>query len=129
MTEPDWITLDLALAIHDEQLGEHGGAEGVRDQGLLESALARPRNGWAYGVTDICALAASVCHGIARNHPFIDGNKRTAYVAAETFLVLNGLQLTSSDAESVAAMLDLAAGEMTEEEFAAWLRDHTAQRG
>jgi len=129
VTEPGWITLDLALAIHDEQLGEHGGAEGVRDQGLLESALARPLNGWGYGVTDLCALAASVCHGIARNHPFIDGNKRTAYVAAETFLLLNGLLLTSSDAESVAAMLDLAAGEMTEQEFAAWLHDHTAPRG
>jgi death-on-curing protein len=129
MTEPDWITLDLALAVHDEQLAEHGGAEGVRDQGLLESALARPLNAWSYGVTDLCTLAASVCHGIARNHPFIDGNKRTAYVAAETFLLLNGVRLTSSDVESVAAMLDLAAGEMTEQEFAAWLRDHTAPRG
>jgi death-on-curing protein len=129
MTEPDWITLDLALAVHDEQLAEHGGAEGVRDQGLLESALARPLNAWGYGITDLCTLAASVCHGIVRNHPFVDGNKRTAYVAAETFLVLNGLLLTSSDAESVAAMLDLAAGEMTEEEFAAWLRDHTTPRG
>jgi len=129
MTEPDWITLDLALAIHDEQLGEHGGAEGVRDQGLLESALARPRNAWGYGTTDLSALAASLCYGIARNHPFIDGNKRTAYVATETFLLLNGLMLTSSDAESVAAMLDLAAGEMSEEDFAAWLRDDTAARG
>lgn len=129
MTEPDWITLDLALAIHDEQIAEHGGAEGVRDQGLLESALARPRNAWGYGATDLCSLAAVLCHGIARNHPFVDGNKRTAYVAGETFLILNGLLLESSDAESVAAMLDLAAGEMSEAEFAAWLRDHTVPRG
>jgi death on curing protein len=129
MAEPEWITPDLALAIHDEQIGEHGGAEGVRDIGLLESALARPRNAWSYGIEDICALAASLGHGVARNHPFVDGNKRTAYVAVETFLILNGRLLMASDAESVVAMLDLAAGAMTEEEFAAWLRDHTVQRG
>jgi len=129
MTEPEWIGADLARAIHEEQISEHGGAEGTRDVGLLESALARPRNAWGYGVTDLCALAASLGHGIARNHPFVDGNKRTAFVVVETFLVLNGLTLDVSDAEAVVAMLDLAAGEMGEEEFAAWLRDHTAPRG
>ena len=127
-TEPEWVTPDVALAIHEEQIAEHGGAEGVRDHGLLESALARPRNTWGYGVEDLCALAASLGHGIARNHPFVDGNKRTAFVAVETFLILNGLKLMASDAESVVAMLDLAAGEMTEEEFSGWLRDHTAPR-
>ena len=128
MTEPEWICVAVALAIHEEQIAEHGGGEGVRDAGLLESALARPRNAWGYGVTDLCALAASLGHGIARNHPFVDGNKRTAFVAVETFLILNGVELMAGDADCVVAMLDLAAGEMTEDEFAAWLRDHTAQR-
>ncbi|WP_372621721.1 type II toxin-antitoxin system death-on-curing family toxin [Falsiroseomonas sp.] len=126
MIEPEWITTDTALAIHEEQIGEHGGADGVRDHGLLDSALARPRSAWGYGVQDICALAAALGHGIARNHPFVDGNKRTAYVAMETFLLLNGVALLASDAESVVAMLDLAAGEMSEEEFADWLRTQTA---
>ena len=128
MTEPEWIGVAVALAIHEEQIAEHGGGEGVRDAGLLESALARPRNAWGYGVTDLCALAATLGHGIARNHPFVDGNKRTAFVAVETFLILNGVELAAGDADCVVAMLDLAAGEMTEAEFAAWLRDHTAPR-
>lgn len=126
--EPEWIGVALALAIHEEQIAEHGGAEGVRDIGLLESALARPRNAWGYGVADTCALAAALGHGIARNHPFLDGNKRTAFVVVETFLILNGVDLLADDALCVVAMLDLAAGEMTEEEFAGWLRDHTAPR-
>lgn len=128
MTEPEWIGAELALAIHEEQIAEHGGAEGLRDRGLLESALARPRNAWGHGVQDLCVLASALGHGIARNHPFVDGNKRTAFVAVETFLILNGLDLTATDAESVVAMLDLAAGEMSEAEFAAWLRDHTVAR-
>ena len=128
MPEPEWIGVETALAIHEEQIAEHGGGEGVRDRGLLESALARSRNAWGYGVTDLCALAAALGHGIARNHPFVDGNKRTAFVVVETFLILNGAELGASDAESVVAMLDLAAGEMTEDEFADWLRAHTAQR-
>lgn len=128
MTEPEWIGVAVALAIHEEQIAEHGGGEGVRDAGLLESALARPRNAWGYGITDLCALAAALGHGLARNHPFVDGNKRTAFVAVETFLILNGVELTAGDADCVVAMLDLAAGEMSEEEFAAWLRDHTAPR-
>ena len=128
MPEPEWVGVETALAIHEEQIGEHGGGEGVRDRGLLESAMARPRNAWGYGVTDLCALAATLGHGIARNHPFVDGNKRTAFVVVETFLILNGAELGASDAESVVAMLDLAAGEMAEDEFADWLRAHTAQR-
>ena len=128
MPVPDWIAADVALAIHDEQISEHGGAERARDLGLLESALAHPRNAWIYGADDICALAAALGHGIARNPPFVDGNKRTAYVVIETFLLLNGLALLASDAESVVAMLDLAAGEMPEDTFADWLRAHTARR-
>jgi death-on-curing protein len=129
MTEPAWIGLAVALAIHEEQIAEHGGVEGVRDAGLLESALARPRNAWGYGVTDLPALAAALGHGIARNHPFVDGNRRTAFVAVETFLLLNGIELVAGDADCVVAMLDLAAGEMTEAELAAWLADHTLRRG
>jgi death-on-curing protein len=128
-TDPEWIGPELAFAIHEEQIREHGGAAGLRDRGLLESALARSRHACTYGVTDLPVLAAALGHGIARNHPFVDGNKRTAFVAVETFLLLNGLALTAGDAECVVAMLDLAAGEMSEEEFAAWLRDHVRPRG
>lgn len=125
---PVWLTRDVVLAIHEEQLAEHGGGEGVRDLGLMESALARPQNLAAYGEPDIPALAAALGFGLARNHPFVDGNKRTAYVAVETFLVLNGLDLVAGDAECVVVMLDLAAGELPEEGFAAWLRDNTRPR-
>lgn len=116
------------LAIHEEQLAEHGGGEGVRDPGLLDSALARPLNLAAYGAPDLPALAASLGFGLARNHPFIDGNKRTAYVAVETFLILNGFDLTASDAECIVVMLDLAAGEISEDAFATWLRDNVRPR-
>jgi death-on-curing protein len=125
---PVWLTRDVVLAIHEEQLAEHGGGEGVRDLGLMESALARPQNLAAYGEPDIPALAAALGFGLARNHPFVDGNKRTAYVAVETFLVLNGLDLVAGDAECVVVMLDLAAGELPEEEFANWLQDNTRPR-
>jgi death on curing protein len=125
---PVWLTRDVVLAIHEEQLAEHGGGEGVRDLGLMESALARPQNLAAYGEPDIPALAAALGFGLARNHPFVDGNKRTAYVAVETFLVLNGLDLVAGDAECVVVMLDLVAGELPEEEFANWLQDNTRPR-
>lgn len=128
MTTPVWLTPDVVLAIHEEQLAEHGGGEGIRDIGLLESALARPQNLAACGHPDLPALAAALGTGIARNHPFIDGNKRTAYVAVETFLILNGLDLVAGDAECVVVMLDLAAGDLPEEGFAAWLRDTTQPR-
>ena len=123
-----WLDKRLILAIHDEQLREHGGAEGVRDEGLLESALARPLNAASYGEPDLAELAALYALGIARNHPFIDGNKRTAYVALELFLDLNGIDLTASDAESTVAMLDMAAGELTDEEFTLWVREHAQKR-
>jgi death-on-curing protein len=122
----DWLGLDFLLAVHDAQIAEHGGGEGVRDLGLLESALARPLNLAAYGEPDLAALAAALGFGIARNHPFVDGNKRTAYVAVETFLTLNGLLVTASDAECVVTFLALAAGELPEDSLAAWLRDHSA---
>ena len=117
-----WIDPAVVLAVHEEQLAEHGGAAGVRDAGLLESALARPRNLAHYGEPDLCELAAAYAFGLARNHPFIDGNKRSAFVATELFLVVNGWQLVASDADCVLIMLSLASGEIDEPTFAAWLR-------
>jgi death-on-curing protein len=119
-----WVATDVARAAHDEQLAEHGGVAGVRDDGLLESAMARPLNLAEYGEPDAAALAASYAWGIARNHPFADGNKRTAAVVAETFLVLNGFALLASDAELVVAILALAAGELAEDELTEWFREH-----
>ena len=121
-----WVALAVAEAAHAEQLAEHGGGEGVRDAGLLDSAMARPQNLATYGEPDLAALAAAYGFGIARNHPFIDSNKRTAAVVAETFLALNGYLLTASDAELVVAMLALAAGELSEDELADWFRGHIA---
>lgn len=119
-----WISLDVAIAAHAEQIAEHGGGEGIREAGLLESAMARPQNLALYGKPDLCELAASYAFGIARDHPFVDGNKRTAAVVSETFLVLNGGMLQASDAELVVAFIALAAGELSEDELTAWFRDH-----
>ena len=124
--EPEWLSLDLALAIHDRQLAEHGGPTGVRDQGMLESALARPLNQWTYGEGDLCALAAAYAYGIARNHPFADGNKRTAWVFARLFLRLNGQALSFAPREAIDIVLALAAGELSEDELADWFRQHLA---
>ncbi len=121
-----WIATEVALAAHAEQLAEHGGAEGVRDAGALESAMRRPRNLAEYGAPDLPALAAAYAYGIARNHPFSDGNKRTAAVVAETFLMLNTHALAASDAELVVAVIALAAGELSEDELADWFRTHLA---
>lgn len=123
MSEPVWIDLEVVLAIHDEQLAEHGGQPGVRDRGLLESALARPRNRFAHGEHSLARLAASYAFGISRNHPFLDGNKRTSLVVAELFLELNSLQLTATDAECVSTFLQLAAGNITEGALADWISD------
>jgi death-on-curing protein len=121
-----WVSEDSVLAIHDEQLAEHGGMAGLRDRSLLLSALARPQNLAAYGTPDVADLAASYAVGIARNHAFIDGNKRTALVvAAGVFLPLNGYKLTASDGETVRVMLSVADGSMPEEELASWFRTHT----
>ena len=119
-----WLGRKLILAIHDEQLAQHGGALGVRDDGLLDSALARPLNRAGYDEPDVAELAAVYAIAIARNHPFLDGNKRTAYVALETFLALNGCAFPVSDADAVVATLTMAAGEMNDEEFTAWVRDN-----
>jgi death on curing protein len=123
-----WLSRDLILAIHDEQIAEHGGSSGIRDNGLLEGALVRPLNRAAYSDPDIAELAALYAIGIARNHPFIDGNKRTAYVALETFLRLNGLRFPASDAECVVTMLRLAANDISDEHFTAWVRSHATGR-
>lgn len=122
----DWVFVErsVILAIHDEQLAEHGGLTGLRDEGGLNSALARPRNLIAYGTPDAAALAAAYAFGLARNHPLADGNKRTAYVAAELFLALNGFELTASDADSIVVFLRLAAGELDEAALADWFRRH-----
>jgi death-on-curing protein len=126
----EWTWLDPAVmsAVHDEQLAEHGGAAGLRDAGLLDSALARPRNLATYGDPEIAGLAAAYGYGIARNHPFIDGNKRTAFVAVELFLALNQADLVAADADCVVSMLDVAAGALDEAAFAAWIRTHLAPR-
>lgn len=121
--EPVWLLPAVVGAIHDEQIAEHGGGGGLRDAGLLESALDRPRNLLAYGTPDVAALAAALGHGIARNHPFVDGNKRTAFVAVELFLEINGYALIADDADCVMAMLRLAEGLIGEEEFAGWIRE------
>jgi len=119
-----WLLRETIEAIHDEQLAWHGGGEGIRDVGLLESAIDRPRNLAAYSDPDLASLAANLGHGIVKNHPFVDGSKRTAFVAVETFLLLNGAALTASDAECVLTMERLAAGGLGEEEFAAWIRQN-----
>jgi len=121
-----WVAVEVAMAAHAEQLAEHGGGEGVRDPGALESAMARPRNLAVYDDPDAADLAAAYAFGIARNHPFVDGNKRTAAVVSEAFLALNGEALAASDAELVVAFLALAAGELSEEEMADWFRQRLA---
>ena len=125
-----WVWLDRAVivAIHEMQLAEHGGLPGVRDAGLLDSALARAPNLEAYGAADVFLLASAYGWSISRNHPFIDGNKRTGFVAAELFLRLNGYLLEATDADCVVTMLGVAAGDVTEEAFAQWLRDHAIKR-
>jgi death-on-curing protein len=120
-----WLEKALVLAIHNRQIAEHGGSAGVRDEGLLESALARPQQSHAYGdpAPDLADLAAALAYGLARNHPFLDGNKRTAHVAYRTFLALNGAELVATDEEKYVAMLALAEGKLAERDFAAWLRE------
>ena len=123
-----WLHREIILAVHEHQLAEHGGAVGVRDQGLLESALARPENLVACGKPDIADLAAAYGYGISRNHAVVDGNKRTGFVATELFLELNGYALLADDVECVVTMLAVAGGEITEAEFASWIREHARKR-
>ena len=117
-----WVRADVVYAIHDAQLAEHGGPPGLRDEGALESALARPRNKAAYGKADAAALAAAYAFGLVRNHPFLDGNKRTCWVVARVFLADNGYGLQFDPADAVRTVEALAAGKMSEAELAGWLR-------
>ncbi len=127
-----WITKSSLLLLHGESVAEHGGSAGLRDEGLLDSALGRPQNLLAYADAatppDFAALAASYTVGLAKNHPFVDGNKRAAFLATGLFLYLNGYRLQASQTEATIAMLAVATGELTEDEFAAWLREHAARR-
>ena len=122
------LRLDLVLAIHDLQLVEHGGSAGLRDAGLLESALARPQNHAAYGDPDHAELGALYALGIARNHPFVDGNKRTAFAALFTFLDLNDLAFEPPEVDAAVTMLRMAAGEISDAEFIAWVGQHARPR-
>ena len=125
MREPQWLPLGLILAIHERQLAEHGGQAGIRDSALLESALARPLQLFSYGDPrpDLSALAAEYAFGLSRNHPFLDGNKRVAFVAYRVFLKWNGLDLNASREDLYRTQLALAAGELSKEDFAGWLRE------
>ncbi len=127
MSQWVWLREDVLYAVHDAQLAEHGGLTGVRDHGLFTSALARPQNAAAYESPDHAELAAAYGYGIARNHPFVDGNERTAFVAVELFLLLNGYELVANDTACVLTMLSVAAGELDEVAFAAWIRTHSAR--
>lgn len=124
--EPLWLDARDALAIHDRQIAEHGGISGVRDLNLLDSALSRPVNQWVYGVDDPAALASAYAFGVARNHPFADGNKRTAWVLARLFLALNGYKLKFETTEAIRTVIALAAGELSEDELTDWFRLHLA---
>jgi len=120
----EWLSVPIVLAIHDEQLVAHGGSGGVRDVALLESALNRPLNKWNYENAELPELAAAYAYGIARNHPFVDGNKRTSLLALYTFLGINGIDFVVPEADAAAIILSLAAGEVSEESLARWIRNN-----
>ena len=124
--QPVWVKLETVLRVHEASIAVHGGGSGIRDQGLLESAIQRPQNLWHYSSSkpDVVALAAVLAHGVVKNHPFVDGNKRTAWVLCRLLLKLNGCDLVADQADKSDAMLRLAAGECSETEFADWLRKH-----
>ena len=124
MTEPRWLDTTIVLDVHAEQLALFGGADGIRDLGLLESALARPINKFGYGETDLAVLAAAYAFGIARNHPFVDGNKRAAFASIIVFLGLNGVDFDVPPEQATAIILALAAGEVSEESLARWVKDN-----
>ena len=124
MSQPKWLASETVVAIHEAQLIEHGGGSGLRDLGMLESALERPRNKWAYDNADLASLAAAYGYAQAKNHPFVDGNKRTALMAIFTFLGLNDIDFDVPEAEFAAIILGLAAGEVSEESLARWIRDN-----
>ncbi|MBA3068475.1 MAG: type II toxin-antitoxin system death-on-curing family toxin [Hyphomonas sp.] len=127
MTRPKWLPEWLVYEVHEDQIAEHGGAAGVRDAGLLDSALARPLNAFAYGVEDIFDLAALYAAGVVKNHPFVDGNKRTGFILSELFLNANGWSLDAADDDVIASVLLLAGGEWDEQNYAAWLRENASR--
>ncbi|RZN28817.1 type II toxin-antitoxin system death-on-curing family toxin [Bradyrhizobium sp. Leo121] len=124
MSEPFWLTRQMIEAIHDEQLAIYGGASGLRDEGMLQSALDRPRNKWSYEHAELADMAAAYAFGIARNHPSVDGNKRDSLLALYTFLGVNGIDFDVPEAEAAAMILALAAGEVDEEGLTRWIRDN-----
>lgn len=125
MSDPVWVDLPEAMAIHEHMLAEHGGSTGLRDGGLLESALARPKQLLAYGDPDIFDLAAAYTSGIVLNHPFVDGNKRTGFVVGILFLELDGPAFNAPETDATRVVLDLAAGNLSDEDYAVWLRENT----
>jgi death on curing protein len=124
VTEPRWLALDEVLVIHERQLARFGGADGIRDTGALESGLSRPRNKWAYEQADLVELAAAYAFGLARNHPFVDGNKRVAFIAMMAFLRLNGVPFRPPQEDATVLMLELAAGRVSEDGLGRWIRDN-----
>lgn len=128
MKEPVWISSDLIIQIHAEQLAIFGGPPGIRDPGLLESALGRPRHRFVYGGCDLAELAAAYAFAIARNHPFVDGNKRAAFAALAVFLGLNDMEFTADPADAAATILSLAAGDIGEDQLSDWVRRHLASK-
>lgn len=125
--EPNWVTVNMAVEIHNQQIARYGGSDGVRDFGLLDSAMNRPCNVFHYeGPVSLARLAASYCYGISRNHPFIDGNKRVSYVVAGVFMLLNGFNVIASESEVVETMLAVASGNMSEDALAEWFERHLA---
>ena len=127
MTEPFWLTRQMVVAIHDEQLTIHGGASGLRDEGMLESALDRPKNRWSYEQAELAELAAAYAFGIARNHPFVDGNKRTALLAARAFLFVNGHLLEPAEEDEVLTIVAVAEGSVSEPQLAEWLQRNSTR--
>jgi death-on-curing protein len=128
VSEPRWLDVTIVLDVHAEQLALFGGADGIRDLGLLESALARPLNKFAHGETDLAALAAAYAFGLARNHPFVDGNKRSAFASVIVFLGLNGIDFDVPPEEATGMFFALAAREVSEESLARWIRDNWPKR-
>jgi len=126
---PKWLRREAVLILHDESLAEHGGAGGVRDAGLLDSALARPENLFAYGEPDLFDLASLYAAGVVRNHPFVDGNKRTGFLAAAVFLEINGFTLRAGEVDATLKTIALAASEISDEDYAAWLRENSTSKG
>jgi death-on-curing protein len=127
--EPVWLDSRIAYAVHDRQLAEHGGGVGLRDAGALDSALARPINRWSYGEDELVQLAAAYAFGIARNHPFVDGNKRTAWIMARLFLLANAVEIAFDKVDATNTVIALAAGELSEDELADWFRQRVIAVG